>query len=386
MSSKKVLLVDDDPNVLKGYERRLRKLFEIETALCSEEALTAVNFLGPFAVIVSDMNMPRQNGIELLKRFLRESPESVRIMLTGNADQQTATDAINEGRVFRFLNKPCDTERLAVAIADGLEYHRLIVAERELLEQTVHGSISMLTEILSVTNPSAFGRATRIRRIVKELIKFAKLEQPWECEMAAMLSEVGCVTVPAEVLEKAQRGDPLSGHEVVLLSGRYHLAHDLIRQIPRLENVAEIVAWQDDSKSSEVNLDEIPLAAHLLKIAREYDVRMQNDVGPSIALDQIAHQSGSYHPTAINALRQLVDKQPEYEAREAVLAQLEVGWVFSEDVKTTEGILLVKAGQEITSSLLLRLQSNAHSMSIVEPQNVLVPIEEFAKEELVAAF
>jgi len=118
--SVKILLVDDDPNVLKGHERRLRKRFDIETVFCSEEALTAVNFLGPFAVIVSDMNMPRVNGIQLLKQFYEEAPESVRIMLTGNADQQTASDAINEGHVFRFLSKPCDSEELATAIeAEG---------------------------------------------------------------------------------------------------------------------------------------------------------------------------------------------------------------------------------------------------------------------------
>ncbi len=75
-ATERVLLVDDDPNVLKAYERRLRRRFDVETALCSEEGVTAVNFLGPFAVIVSDMTMPRENGAGFLARMLSLSPDT----------------------------------------------------------------------------------------------------------------------------------------------------------------------------------------------------------------------------------------------------------------------------------------------------------------------
>jgi len=384
MSCQKVLLVDDDPNVLRGYERALRKQFEIETALCSEEALTAVNFLGPFAVIVSDMNMPRENGVQLLQRFMRDSPDSVRIMLTGNADQQTALDAINKSCVFRFLNKPCKSTELGKALAEGIEHHRLITAERELLTKTVHGSIRMLNEVLSIVNPVAFGRASRLQRLVGELAKLAEVEQPWECEIAALLSQVGCVNVPMEVLEKAHRGDALADDELKLLANRYQLAHDLIGQIPRLENVAQIVAQQDDQLTAKLPAEKVALPTHLLRIARDFDRLLQQQMDEQLALAQLKQQPETYHPDALDALQQLVDKQPEYETRAVAVADLEEHWLLANDVKTTEGMLLVKAGQEITASLRLRLSNHSQGAKIEEPINVLVPLETESPEPLVA--
>ncbi|MFH1417727.1 MAG: response regulator, partial [Planctomycetota bacterium] len=135
--SKKILCVDDDPNILNAYRRGLRRLFEIETAEGGAEGLEAIASQGPFAVVVSDMRMPGMDGIQFLTAVKKRAPESVRIMLTGNADQQTAMDAVNEGSIFRFLTKPCPPEHLAKALTAGIEQYRLITAEKELLGKTL---------------------------------------------------------------------------------------------------------------------------------------------------------------------------------------------------------------------------------------------------------
>jgi len=106
----KILCVDDEPNVLKAYKRGLRSNFAIDIATSGGEALQFIESRGPYAVIVSDMRMPQMNGIELLNTVKQCAPDTVRIMLTGNADQQTAIDAVNPGEIFRFLNKPCQPE------------------------------------------------------------------------------------------------------------------------------------------------------------------------------------------------------------------------------------------------------------------------------------
>ncbi|MEM8946928.1 MAG: HD domain-containing phosphohydrolase [Planctomycetota bacterium] len=374
MISQKVLLVDDDPNVLRGYKRNLRKQFEIETALCSEEALTAANFLGPFAVIVSDMNMPRENGVQLLQRFLKECPNSVRIMLTGNADQQTATDAINKGQVFRFLNKPCKSAELGEAITAAIEHHRLITAERELLTKTVLGSVNMMTEILSTVNPIAFGHASRLRRLAGELAKLANVDRPWECEIAALLSQVGCVSLPHDVLEKEAAGQSLTAEEETLLANRFNFGSQLIGEIPRLESVAHIVACQDPKIRHQRPADEISLATHLLHIARDFDQLCQQGLEPSLAFVQIDQQVDHYATAAVDALRQFVERQPEYEQREIDADELEEGWLLAADVKTADGMLLVKAGQEVTNSLLMQIQNHSSRVEIQGPLTVLVPI------------
>src|SRR5579862_9816129 len=101
--AEKILLVDDDSNVLSGYRRILSREFQIETALGGEPALKLVLENGPYAVVVSDMRMPGMDGIQLLSKVKSESPNTIRVMLTGNADLDTAIEAINEGAIFRFL-------------------------------------------------------------------------------------------------------------------------------------------------------------------------------------------------------------------------------------------------------------------------------------------
>lgn len=113
---------------------------------------------GPFAVVVSDMRMPRVDGAQFLARVEEASPDSVRIMLTGNADQEAAVRAINEGHIFRFLNKPCRPQLLVGTIAMGIRQYRLQTAERELLEKTFSGGIRLLSDVLAIASPDAFGR------------------------------------------------------------------------------------------------------------------------------------------------------------------------------------------------------------------------------------
>lgn len=165
-----ILLVDDERNVLDGYRRNLRGEFLIDVAQSGQEALGLIESKGPYAVVISDMRMPGMDGIELLRRVKSGAPETVRVMLPGNADMDTAVQAINEGSIFRFLNKPCDKEVMAKTITAALMQYRLITAEKQLLEQTLSGCLQVLSEVLSLVNPAAFGRAERARRYIHHVV------------------------------------------------------------------------------------------------------------------------------------------------------------------------------------------------------------------------
>jgi DNA-binding NtrC family response regulator len=125
----KVLLVDDDPNLLAGLKRHLRKQFSIEIALSAEEAIEKIQKQGPYAVIVSDYPMPGMNGIEFLSKVKKIHPEIVRIMLTGVADMPIAIKAVNEGNIFQFHPKPCPANKLGKAIQSGIEKYRKTTTE-----------------------------------------------------------------------------------------------------------------------------------------------------------------------------------------------------------------------------------------------------------------
>ena len=93
--------------------------------------------------------------------------------------------------------------QLRSAIEAGVIQHRLVVAERVLLQETLIGCIKALIDVLAITNPVAFGRATRIKRQAADLAAAAGAKGFWQLEAAAMLSQIGYISLPSELVEKA---------------------------------------------------------------------------------------------------------------------------------------------------------------------------------------
>ncbi len=133
--SRKILFVDDEVLLLDGIKRQLRREFDIDVAEGGEAALAALQNRGPFAVVVSDYNMPGMNGIEFLNAVSRLDPHIVLIMLTGRAELDIAVDALHNAHIARFLNKPCPKEILQETLNDCLEQYRLRMSEKRLQAQ-----------------------------------------------------------------------------------------------------------------------------------------------------------------------------------------------------------------------------------------------------------
>lgn len=132
----KVLFVDDDPKVLAGIRRQLRKKVPLETVESGRAGLEAICANGPFSVVVTDYCMPGMNGIEFLKRVRQAAPETVRMLLTGSADLDAAIQAVNQGNIYRFLTKPCSPEQLAEALDSGIKQYRHTRRERKFNQRT----------------------------------------------------------------------------------------------------------------------------------------------------------------------------------------------------------------------------------------------------------
>jgi len=376
--SERVLCVDDDTSILQAYERGLRKQFAIETATGAEEGLAAIAARGPYAVVVSDMQMPGMDGIQFLARVKEQAPATVRIMLTGRSDQQTAIEAVNEGNIFRFLSKPCPAEQLAKALRAGIEQYRLINAEKELLEKTLSGSIKVLTDVLSLVNPAAFGRASRVRRIARRLAEQMKAEKAWAIDLAAMLSQIGCVTLPPETLEKLYHGRPLTDEECEMFHSHPSVGRGLVGNIPRLEAVAEIIAYQEkrfdgggvpaDSRRG----TDIPLGARILKVALDFDAAKSANLSELEAVVRLRQREGWYDPGVLSALEAVSGVEETYEIREVMLRELSSHMILADDIRTTGGVLLVCKGQEATPYLRQRLNNYSKHARVREPIRVLV--------------
>src|SRR6185436_6931713 len=273
--STKILCVDDDANILAGFQRTLRKQFSLDIALGPEEGLAAIKSQGPYAVVVADMQMPGMNGIQFLTKAREHTPDTVRVMLTGNADQKTAMDAVNQGHVFRFLTKPCSPEELGAVLKAGLEQYRLVTAERELLGKTLNGSIKMLTDILSILDPQSFGIGQKMREYIRLFAQSLDLKQTWDLELAAMLSQVGFVTIPATVLKKSRAEQGLSGEEKDMLARVPEIGAGLLNNIPRLDSVANIIGFQNKNfdgsgfPANKIAGEEIPIGSRILRVLRD---------------------------------------------------------------------------------------------------------------------
>jgi CheY-like chemotaxis protein len=364
--AEKILLVDDDNNILDGYRRSLSREFVMETAMGGEQALKLAADNGPYAVVVSDMRMPGMDGIQLLSKIKAQSPDTIRVMLTGNADMETAINAINEGSIFRFLNKPCSKETMAKTLTAALVQYRLVTAEKQLLEQTLIGSIQVLTEVLSLVNPAAFSRAERARRYIHHIVTSMKLPNVWQYEVAAMMSQLGCVTLPSETIEAVYSGEKLSANEQTQYDAHPSVAYDLLSKIPRLEPIAWMIEHQnrpvrevDDSEKKDMRL-----GAEILRLTLAYEKLIHKGVSRTEAVHTLTGQNKNFSPQFFDALVELDPNSDEGEIRQCRIEALATGMIIQQDVRTGEGELLVSKGQEVTSPLLSKLK-NFHARRVI---------------------
>ena len=376
----KILFVDDDPNILASFKRTLRKLYDVDTAVGPEEGLEAVSRYRHYALVISDLRMPGMDGIQFLAKVRSMAPESIRMILTGNADLQAAIDAVNQGNIFRFLTKPCPPETLQLAIEAGLQQYRLIRAEKELLEKTLRGAIRILTDVLSLVNPEAFGRASRIRRYVRDIGERLGYPKAWQLETAAMLSQIGCIVLPEESLKKIYHGIDLTAEESQLFRMYPSVGADLIAKIPRMEEISEIIAYQEKHfdgtgiPKDERKGDAIPLGSRILKVVLDFDALETRGLPRAAAMNQLRKRNGWYDPQVLSALEDVLGDEARFTVKELGLNELKLNMIVGEDVVSFKGVLLIAKGQEITPALVERLKNFAKTVGVKEPIRVLIPV------------
>ena len=116
----KILLVDDDPAILKTYAAILGRGFNMETAEDGQSALEIIRSRGPFAVVIADYQMPGIDGLALLCEVKNITPGTVCMLHSGAGTQEIIREALREGTISRFIAKPCNFDELASAIREGM--------------------------------------------------------------------------------------------------------------------------------------------------------------------------------------------------------------------------------------------------------------------------
>lgn len=365
-----VLLVDDEPNVLEGLKRNLAMDYDVVTATSGKEGLRRLAEDGPFAVVVSDMRMPGMDGAQFLAQARTAAPETVRMLLTGYAEVEAAIRAIQEGGIFRFLTKPCPPALLQESMEAAVEQHRLIHAERELLETTLRASVNVLAETLSMANPKAFGRANRVKRTVVKLLKVLEVEDRWPTEVAVTLAHLPMVTLPGDTLDRLLNGMELSGEETKMVERMPRNAVELVRSIPRMDPVLKIL--KQTHKVHGAANDNSCIGAKVLKVAMAYESLSTRFESQDQVREEMQRKAAGYDPRVMAALAEIAVETSGPRLRQVGVDGLKPGMVIDADVKTSTGALLVARGNAVTAQLLQRLQNFALRVGVEEPIRVVL--------------
>ncbi len=360
-SKRKILFVDDDPETLAAYGRVLRRKYDLDLAQGPIRGLEAVAANGPYAVVVSDLRMPGIDGVEFFSRLRKACPDTVRIMLTGYADIRSAMDAVNTGHVFRFLAKPCSEEELDAALAAALDQYGLVTAERSFLKGTLRGTIKVLTDLLVLINARAHGRSARVKRIVLDVAGYLGIPEPWRLELAVMLSQIGCAVLPEAMLADMLRQGGLDERRQRLFDQHPRIAGDLLANIPRLDEVAAIIRYQEKRYDGSgppqggPRGQDIPLGSRLLKVALDYDTLICSGRDKAQALAAMRERPGWYDPRVFEAFATLARGREGFSRGEVASGEITPGMVLAQDV-VLSGEVAAAAGATVDHALISRLR------------------------------
>ena len=351
----KVLFVDDQAEVLDDLRVIVAEVCQPYTALNAEEGLKVFESDGPFTVVASDQNLPGINGSEFLAMVNRRDPFCSTMLMTGHADYHDAMRAVNNGHVFRLLDKPYAEQDLLDAIQAGTRQRELIQSEQVLLQETLVGAVNALTETLATVKPLFFGRAQRVKRMAGEVARYLNYPHVWRVETAAVFSQMASITLPEEEAENVFLRKQLRPQIVELVKKFPEVITHLLGHIPRLGNVREILdcllvssaPYQTPDKENTYK------AYQILDAALEYDYLEVEGHDSEVILATLKGGHKEFDSQVIEAMSQLLHKsRTRYLVNELPLDDLRVGMRLAEDLKLETEMLVAPKGTDISRHFL----------------------------------
>ena len=350
----KILCVDDEESILRGFKLNLRKDFDVHLASNGVEGLEVFEQEKDFAVVLSDMRMPEMDGATMLSEIKKRNHEVVTILLTGHTDFESAVAAVNEGNVFRMLSKPCPPETLIKVLKAGLEQHDLIISKRILLDKTLRGSVDALAQALSTAKPLFFGRAQRVRRMANELAEMMKVPARWRVDVASVFSQLGYLSLPESVSEDVYYKRDLTPEVKELVKQVPSDTQKLISIIPGLEEVDEILQKIDIQHRFEKDSGNgVRLLASILRVALDFEFYEEQGHDRSVIIQTLKSRKDDYDPVVSDSLSNLlVVAEQTFKLEEISLKSLEVGMRLAQELRLEDGFLVASSGADVDRQLI----------------------------------
>ena len=355
----KILCVDDEESILRGFQLNLRKNFKIHLASDGQEGLEVFKREGGFAVVLSDMRMPRMNGAEMLAAIKKIDPEVVTVLLTGFTDFESAMAAVNEGNVFRMLSKPCPPDTLNRVLLDAVNQYDLICSKRILLDQTLRGAVDALAQSLATVQPLFFGRAQRVRRLCNTLADILQLNDAWRVDVAAVFSQLAYLSLPVHISKAVYHREKLSPDIKLMVRELPEETLKIVDLIPGLEEVRSILERIDIQPKFEVNDPTgVRLGASILRLALDYDYYKEQDHQDVLILKTFESRNETYDSKVVEALsKQINDNSAKYSIQNLKTIHFREGMILAEDLILQENMLIASSGADIDRHLLKVIQN-----------------------------
>ncbi|MBS2038948.1 response regulator [bacterium] len=352
----RILIIDDDLNILHGYRRMLGRRYEVEIAEGPREGLQKALSGQQYAVIICDLHMPKIDGLSLMAKVRELSPHTVRIILTGSLDNSNALNAMNDGTIFRYLTKPCRLEVLSRCIDEGLTFHRQALLAERMRGQTLVGLALLMADLFSVQEPQLAGSAPRIHALVSQMTRRLALPDAWEFEVAAALCKIGLVSLPPALKTCLSQGLELSSAQAELVAQSPQRAASYLEPLTDLEEVARMLAGAGKPLPPVAGTCMLAaprwlVGAQLLRLANDYEQQRAVQPNALAAVQVLRQKAGDYFPEMLECLVGLVTEECKSKTTLS-LDKLRPGMVLAEDLVSHRGQMLIARGQTITPATL----------------------------------
>ena len=369
-----IVVVDDNPARLKHLEDMLRaQRYEVRSFLLGRLALASADQEPPDLILLN-VNMPEMNGYELCER-LKSSPRLSEIPVIFMGASNAIQDKVKgfQAGGIDYVPNPFQFEELQVRVETHLKLRRAQQADRDLLERTLGGAVSILLQLVQISSPVLVLRSHSIRDIVLWITQRMGFKDAWQYELAAMLCLVGCIGQPNEVFEKAYGGQELSPDEDQIFQAHPEIAAGLLSKIPRLEIVAEIIRKQQIAHADLSGTKQLRQGVRMLRLALELDRRIYRGIDFRSALAQL-RASGQFNGSMLDVLGNYTPTKAVFEVRQLLIRELRSGMILDEDLKSPKTkLLILKEGMLLTPMWIERLGNFAKTGGVQERVRVRVP-------------
>lgn len=373
-----VLLVDDSAEHVEVLAAALEGDYRLKVANNGLKALDlAASASDPLDLILLDLLMPGMDGYEVLKR-LKKSPRTKAIpVLIMTAVEEFESEKLGfELGCADYITKPINPVLVRARVKTHVEQYRLLKSEQELLEKTLKGALGMLVEMLSVLDPESFGIARRMGALSERVGRVLGMESSWIMGLAAVLSQIGVVTIPDQVLAKARRQAILTTVEREMYSRIPEIGSTLIRNIPRLEDVADIVLYMQKNINGTgfphdaVSGQDIPLGSRILRVVYDYMNLVAQDGNPKAALNDMYLRTSWYDMDVLQTLEKVLRERPRTALTRPVprlLEDLRPGDVLATSLEAEDGRVFVQSGTILGETHLERIRNVARFVKLKRP-------------------